>query len=206
MRDFKPRKLPRQARSRATFEAMVRACAELLEEHGYGALTTNHIAERAGVSIGTLYEYFDDKEVVVYEVVRRAQAGFIDDAAGPVREFAGAPVERAVRTWLAALVEAMRSRAVLLRAIADSVPAHLRDPHARAASTQHVALARAAYQLAGDQVRRDRVEEVSFLVVTLVDAALNRLVLHPPEDIDIEEALDELADRVCEWVAPRRAA
>ena len=49
--DFSPKKLPRQARSRVTFDAIVEACARLLVERGYGAVTTNHIAEAAGVSI-----------------------------------------------------------------------------------------------------------------------------------------------------------
>lgn len=203
MNDYKPRKLPRQARSKATFDAIVEAGARLLEESGYSSLTTNHIADAAGVSIGTLYEYFGDKESVVYEVVRRAQEGFTEDAARHIDEFAAAPVDQAVRAWLDALVEAMRSRQRLLRAIADDVPTPLRHPHFRAAWARHLALTRAAYRLAGDRVRQDRVEEVSFLVVTLVDAALNRLVLAPPDDVVFDEALDELAARVCEWVAPR---
>ncbi len=201
MKDFKPKKLPRQARSRATFDAIVEACARLLEARGYAALTTNHIARRAGVSIGTLYEYFPSKESVVYEVVRRVQVAFSDEAARPLELVARVSVEEAVRVWLLALVSAMRSRQGLLRAIADDVPRHLRDPHTRSAWTRHLALTRAAYELAGDRVRQDRVEEASFLVVTLVDAALNRLVLDPPADVDFDEALDELAVRVCSWVA-----
>lgn len=43
--EFQPKKLPRQARSRQTFDAIVEACAQLLVTNGYGALTTNHIAE-----------------------------------------------------------------------------------------------------------------------------------------------------------------
>ena len=57
--------------------------------------------------------------------------------------------------------------------------------------------------MAGDGVRQDRAEEVSFLVVTLVDAALTRLVLAPPPDVDADVVLDELACRVVEWVSPR---
>ena len=87
-----------------------------------------------------------------------------------------------------------------MRAIADDVPLAIREPHRRAAWERHLTLARTAYQLAGDGVRQDRAEEVSFLVVTLVDAALTRLVLEKPDDVCRETVLDELTRRVVEWV------
>ena len=62
---LEPRKLPRQARSRATFNAIVDACGQVLASSSYDALTTNSISERAGVSIGTLYEYFPNREAIV---------------------------------------------------------------------------------------------------------------------------------------------
>ncbi|MCA9575833.1 MAG: TetR/AcrR family transcriptional regulator [Myxococcales bacterium] len=201
--DFSPKKLPRQARSRVTFDAIVEACARLLVERGYGAVTTNHIAEAAGVSIGSLYEYFGDKDAVVHEVVRQTTEGFVADAERPIAELVGTPVDFAIRSWLAALLAALRSREGLLRAIAAEVPSSIREPHREAAWERHLALARGAYRMAGDGVRQDRAEEVSFLVVTLVDAALTRLVLAPPPDVDADVVLDELACRVVEWVSPR---
>ncbi len=65
----KPRKKPLQARAIATVEAITRATAHILVEHGYDALTTNHVAERAGVSIGSLYQYFPSKEALVGELL-----------------------------------------------------------------------------------------------------------------------------------------
>ena len=117
--DFSPRKVPRQARSRATFDAIVEACAQLLVEHGYGAVTTNHIAETAGVSIGSLYEYFGDTDAVVFEVVRRTTEGFVEDAARPVAALVGAPVDDAIRSWLAALLSASPFAARAQSPVAD---------------------------------------------------------------------------------------
>lgn len=200
--DYEPKKVPKQARSRATFDAIVEAGARLLVERGYAGVTTNHVAETAGVSIGSLYEYFADKEAVVYEVVRRAAQGFSEDAARPLPALEGAPIDEGIRRWLDALLSAMRSREALLRAIDSDVPLELREPHRRQAWARHLALARAAYRMAGDQVRQDRENEVSFLVVTLVDATLTRLVLDPPQDVCPDTLLDELTERVVEWVAP----
>ncbi|TDE51562.1 TetR/AcrR family transcriptional regulator [Nonomuraea mesophila] len=60
-----PRKHPRQQRSRETVAAILEAAAQLFQRHGYTATTTNKIAERAGVSIGSLYQYFPNKDALL---------------------------------------------------------------------------------------------------------------------------------------------
>jgi len=66
-----PRKTPRQQRSRATVEAVLTAAAQVFEARGYAAGTTNRIAERAGVSVGTLYQYFPNKEAIAVALLER---------------------------------------------------------------------------------------------------------------------------------------
>lgn len=68
---LEPRKLPKQARSEATIEAVLEAAAQVFERHGYAAGTTNRIAERAGVSIGSVYQYFPNKDAVLVALVHR---------------------------------------------------------------------------------------------------------------------------------------
>lgn len=58
------RRRPKQARSRATVDTILEAAAEILTEHGPQGATTNRIAERAGVSVGTLYQYFSSKKAL----------------------------------------------------------------------------------------------------------------------------------------------
>ena len=60
-----PRRLPRQQRSQALFDAILEATAQVLVEHGYAGANTNLIAERAGVSVGSLYQYFPNKDALV---------------------------------------------------------------------------------------------------------------------------------------------
>ncbi|WP_234013940.1 helix-turn-helix domain-containing protein [Cronobacter dublinensis] len=59
-----PRKLPRQARSRALVEAIIEATARIFERAGPAACTTNAVAEKAGVSIGSLYQYFPNRRAL----------------------------------------------------------------------------------------------------------------------------------------------
>lgn len=68
------RKRPRQARSVATFEAILEAAARILESLGFAGFNTNAVAELAGVSIGSLYQYFPSKEALIVELIRRERA------------------------------------------------------------------------------------------------------------------------------------
>src|SRR5262249_49915519 len=70
-RRLSARKAPRQERSRATVEALLEATTDILVREGYAKLTTNRIAERAGVNIASLYQYFPGKEAIVAELRRR---------------------------------------------------------------------------------------------------------------------------------------
>lgn len=67
----KPRKLPAQARSRATVEAIMESATYILTKMGWDGLTTNAIAEKAGVNIGSLYQFFPNKEAIITELQRR---------------------------------------------------------------------------------------------------------------------------------------
>lgn len=95
------RKQPQQARSRATIEAVLQAAAHILGERGWEGLTTNAVAELAGVSIGSLYQYFPNKLALV-EAVRRRH---FDDVLAVLRAAADGQLPRSRR--IEALVDGM---------------------------------------------------------------------------------------------------
>lgn len=66
---LKARKIPRQARSSATVTAIHEATFQVLLADGIGRLTTTRVAERAGVSVGTMYQYFPHKQALLYAVL-----------------------------------------------------------------------------------------------------------------------------------------
>ena len=76
----RPRKQPRQARAQHTVDAIIEASARILEEHGHGGFTTNAVAERAGASIGTLYQYFPDKDALLGALIARETTCLVDEA------------------------------------------------------------------------------------------------------------------------------
>ncbi|MER7361241.1 TetR/AcrR family transcriptional regulator [Nonomuraea wenchangensis] len=71
------RRRPAQRRSARRVERMLDACAELLDESGYEALSTTRIAERAGVAIGSVYQFFPDKRAITQELTRRNVEEFV---------------------------------------------------------------------------------------------------------------------------------
>lgn len=69
--DLDARKQPRQARSQATVDAIFEAAIQVLLREGPNKLTTIRVAERAGASVGTLYQYFPNKQALLYAIVQR---------------------------------------------------------------------------------------------------------------------------------------
>src|SRR5271155_2862182 len=78
---LEPRKLPTQLRSTATVNVVLDAAARILERHGLEGYTTNAIAERAGISIGSFYQYFPNKDAVTVALIEQETALLLADIA-----------------------------------------------------------------------------------------------------------------------------
>jgi AcrR family transcriptional regulator len=87
---LKPRKAPRQTRSEHTVAALLEAAAQVLERDGLGGFNTNAVAQRAGVSIGSLYQYFPGKDALMLGLMRREGERFDADAAAALDQPTGA--------------------------------------------------------------------------------------------------------------------
>lgn len=90
---LKPRKTPRQARSTATVSAIFEATFQVLLSDGIVRLTTTRVAERAGVSIGTMYQYFPHKEALLYAVLDHYLAGVVVAMEAACARLEGAPLD-----------------------------------------------------------------------------------------------------------------
>jgi len=114
------RKEPSQARSRATVEAVIEAGARILSEHGWAGFTTNKVADAAGVSIGSLYQYFPDKVALVGAIRRR----HLDDSLAAVRNALAAkmPLADFVEVLISNIIEAHSIHPGLHRILLDEAP------------------------------------------------------------------------------------
>lgn len=122
------RKAPRQARSRATVDVIVTAGARVLDMHGWAGFTTNEVAEVAGVSIGSVYQYFPNKLALVDAIRRR----HFDDVLAVLQRAHDrrASAGRLVEGLIGDLIAAHRDHPSLHRALLD-----LPDPGARRTRT-----------------------------------------------------------------------
>src|ERR1700743_3757779 len=68
---LRPRKTPQQARSRQTREDILQAAAHLLNRKAFGEVSTNHIAKKTGISVGTLYKYYPNKDAILADLSLR---------------------------------------------------------------------------------------------------------------------------------------
>src|SRR5882672_3979168 len=103
-----PRKMPKQQRSKETVDVILAATARILVKEGFDKASTNRIAETAGVSIGSLYQYFPSKEALVAAVIDRHNQDLIQIVRGALAEIAAQPVATAMRKIVAVAIEAHR--------------------------------------------------------------------------------------------------
>ncbi len=102
------RKTPSQTRAMRTVDTLFEAAARILASDGEAGFTTNRIAERAGFSIGTLYQYFPSKEAIVVAMVRRQRERVMRELDAVLDRAARGEIsaEEALRTYLRQLIDA----------------------------------------------------------------------------------------------------
>lgn len=166
------RKEPRQERARATTEAILEAAARILERHGLAGYNTNAIAERAGVSIGSLYQYYPNKDAITVALVERDEAELAQTFAEAVRRTRSVRLERRMENVVAALYHHRAQRAGLQRVLKLEEDRLARSIRAR---TDGLELVRG---LLADHAGRLRVpvEEAARDVLTVARAMLDEVI------------------------------
>lgn len=115
------RRIPRQTRAEETVSAILEAAAQVLEAGGLAAFTTNAVAERAGVSIGTLYQYFADKQALLRTLAERELHRTLAAVATALRGNPQASGEDRVRAMVRAMVNAFSGRLRARRAVIQAI-------------------------------------------------------------------------------------
>ena len=115
------RRIPRQARASETVALVLEAAAQILEQGGLAAFTTNTVAERAGVSIGTLYQYFADKNAVLLALAQQEMKRALADVAQALQGDGDGTMENRVHAMVRAMVHAFRGRARARKAVMQAI-------------------------------------------------------------------------------------
>jgi AcrR family transcriptional regulator len=115
------RRIPRQARAAETVSAILEAAAQILEAGGLAAFTTNAVAERAGVSIGTLYQYFVDKNALLLALARQEMGTALAEVGRALSSADDPSPESRVRAMVRAMVHAFRGRSRARKAVVQAI-------------------------------------------------------------------------------------
>ncbi|QSQ20445.1 TetR/AcrR family transcriptional regulator [Pyxidicoccus parkwayensis] len=194
-----PRKQPTQERSRATVDALVQATADLLVRDGYEKLTTNRVAERAGVNIASLYQFFPGKDALVAEVRRRhveAQQVAMREA---MKELQGKGLEETVRALVTMGVAAHAVDPKLHHALTEELPARV----SRVGDPKDPVLSEARKLMEGFAGSGEDVERTLWMVDTVAHAAIHRGVIERPEDLESGALTEELVTLLVRYLRRR---
>ena len=184
------RKEASQERSRGTVDALVEATARILVREGFDKASTNRIAAVAGVSVGSLYQYFPSKEALVAAVIERHQQEIMRVVRGELAEAANQPIEQGVRTLVAVAVKAHRVDPKLHRVLAEQIPRVGKLGKAATFDRENYALFRAYLESHRKEIRPADLGLAAFVCVTSIEALTHTAALH--QEIVSDEAMEAL--------------
>lgn len=194
-----PRKHASQERSRVTVDALVEATAHILVREGYDHASTNRIAEKAGVSIGSLYQYFPGKDALVAAVIDRHKQEVTHVVRGTLAEVDALPVKAAVRRLVTVAIDAHRVDPRLHRVLTEQLPRTGRMEQVETFHREAQASFAAYLARHRDEVRTPDVELAAFVCVTSIEAITHGAVLYRPELLK-NAAVDRLVDETTKLV------
>jgi AcrR family transcriptional regulator len=203
-----PRKQPRQQRAQETLAAILQAAVEVIDEVGYAKATTNRIAARAGVSIGSLYQYFPNKDAILISLLDRHHAevhAVVDRSLERIEDVA-IPLSEGLRGLFLGLARLHDADPRLNRVLGTDVPhpptIEERDQQdARGYLTRTETALRARPEVSVDDY------VIAALIVVQSTSALSRWLLHEaPRSVDRRLFIGEAVGMLVGYLEGRERA
>ena len=195
-----PRRRPRQARAQATVDAIVQATAQILVEQGYDRASTNRVALAAGVSIGSLYQYFPSKEALVAALVEQHQARMFAALTAVTSATRAVNLPGITRIVVDGLIAAYRVDPKLHEVLCQEVPkvGELKNVYR---FEEQLAQAGKEY-LVGyrDAIRTEDLERTIFLLAHAVPSVIRASVKNDPQGTCDAILASEITDMVLRYL------
>ncbi|MFD7668311.1 TetR/AcrR family transcriptional regulator [Streptomyces sp. NPDC059788] len=202
-RGLQPRKQPRQARAEATRQRILAAAAHVFAEYGYAAGTTNRIAEQARVSIGSLYQYYPNKDAILVELMTRHLDAGIAAADGHQNGPLPDSLEEIIRLFVRAAIDNHLDDPQLLRVMMEQGP---RAPEIldRISRHERERIAHVHALFAGHpEVRVADTHVAARLVVATIELVVHRLRA-APDPVDTARFENELVAMLTGYLTTAR--
>ncbi|PZR14475.1 MAG: TetR family transcriptional regulator [Archangium gephyra] len=201
VRKIRQRKRPVQKRAEVTVDAIVEGTLQVLRRDGYVALTTTRVAEKAGVSVGTLYQYFPDKRSLVTALMVRYFGRMVGAVQGAAEEVIGAPLEHAIRHTLRALLQVKRENLDL--ALALRGPMSELDGAGLLRDSTRQLLEVVAAMLRASAPRLKHVEQRAGVLLSALEGSVSHAVFESPHLLSEPWYLEELVALATGYLSAR---
>jgi AcrR family transcriptional regulator len=195
-----PRKKPKQERSRETVEVILEAAARVLGREGYAGANTNLIAAEAGISVGSLYQYFPGKDALLVELLRRHRERMLALLVGHLEGLAAGDPKETIPALVRAMLDAQGIDPALHRLMIEQVLR--RDARAAVDDFEprvEAAVARALATFAS-RLRVSDVELAAFVVVRLVLGVAHAAVVDRPAVAERGRLAKEVSDAIVRYL------
>jgi len=198
---FEPRKTPVQTRSTASVDAILKATIQVLLKVGKEKLTTTRVAARAGVSVGTLYQYFPNKSALLKAVLKQHMTAVVENIERVGREQRGQPLEDVVSALMNAYLDAkMREMkaSVALYSVSSDVDG------AKVVQEMGVRGNRAIVEMLSEAKERvENVEMVAAMLQGVMNGVSRRLLESKEPEKQFDALRAELVFLACAYVRAR---
>ncbi len=193
------RRRPKQRRARQTVEAVLDAVIKLLKHEGFAAVTTNRIAEVAGVSIGSVYQYFPDKRAIFIALHQRHIEQIDRRVEAKLFEHAASSLDQLMRAMIETMVDAHTTDPELFQLLAAEVPP--RTEGTQDFATRLHGAFRLAIQSREHELKKGRdLDKIVFVVTQMVDALSHGAALRRPAGLSLADAKAEITRAVLAYL------
>jgi AcrR family transcriptional regulator len=193
------RKQPKQARSTELVASIMSAAAQVLEKEGAGRFTTARVAERAGVSIGSLYQYFPNKAAILFQLQNDEWRQTTTILAEILADTQNTPLER-LRVLVHSFIRSECEEAEMRVALNDAAPLYRDAPEAREGRAPGRQIVREFIRQVLPDVPEETCARTGDLILTILSCVGKEFSERTPSSAEITDYADALADMFCTYL------
>jgi len=202
---FPAKKAPQQQRAKVTVNTILDGMVRVLEQEGFDAASTSRVAEVAGVSVGTLYQYFSNRDAILDALQDREFERATEMMARVLARGAYASDREAARAVVEGLLELHSAAPALHRVLVLEGLRVTPKDRVQAFDLRLVSTIRSFLALANVRIRRTNLDAAAFVIYQAVRATMLAALLERPPGLDNATLVDEITDLVLRYLVEDRA-